>query len=79
MAMLTQAGQQVLKGQNFVSHTRIYVNDVLQVDTSSGVVGTPVVSYQINRSRKLGAAKLSVNVANPDGVYSFKSQATAIR
>ncbi len=74
MAMLTQAGRQVLAGQNFVSHTRIYVDDVLQADTSSGVVSAPVVSYQINRSRKLGAAKLSLNVANPGGVYSFKRQ-----
>lgn len=74
MALLTQTGQDVLKDQNFVSHTRIYVDDILQVDTSSGVVGAPVVSYQINRSRKLGAAKLSLNVANPGGVYSFKRQ-----
>jgi len=74
MAMLTDDGQQVLKDKNFITHTRIYVDDVLQVDTSSGIVGTPVISYQINRSRQLGAAKLSVNVANPSGVYSFKRQ-----
>jgi hypothetical protein len=71
MAMLTQAGQQVLAGKNFVSHTRVYVDDELRVDTSSGVMDTPVVSYQINRSRKLGAAKLYLNVANPGGVFSF--------
>lgn len=72
MAELTKAGEQVLRGKNFVSHTRIYINDELTVDTSAGIIDTPVISYQINRSRKLGAAKLSLNVANPSGVYSFK-------
>ncbi|MBP2635995.1 MAG: hypothetical protein H6Q72_1902 [Firmicutes bacterium] len=71
-AILTAAGQQMLASQNFVTHTRIYVDDVLCVDTSAAIVNTPVISYQINRSRKLGAAKLSLNVANPGGIYSFK-------
>lgn len=74
MAMLTQAGQQVLNGRNFITHTRVYVNDVLLVDTSQGVADTPVVGYQINRSRKLGAANLILNVANPGGIYSFNRQ-----
>lgn len=78
MAKLTQAGQQVLSGRNFVSHTRVYVDDVLRVDTSQGVSDTPVISYQINRSRKLGAAKLSLNVANPGGIFSFKRQDSPI-
>jgi hypothetical protein len=61
----------VLESKNFVSHTRVYVDDELRVDTSIGVMDTPVLSYQINRSRKLGAAKLNLNVANPGGVFSF--------
>lgn len=74
MAKLTSAGELVLGGQNFVSHTRIYINNVLCVDTSIGVADTPVISYQITRSRKLGAAKLSLNVANAGGAYSYKRQ-----
>lgn len=74
MITLTQAGQQVLAGKNFVTYTRVYVNDVIQVDTSTGMMDTPVMSYRINRNRKLGAAKLSLNVANPHGVYSFHKQ-----
>jgi len=73
MNKLSDAGQQVLAQQNFVSHTRIYIDGVLRIDTSVGLVNTPVISYQINRSRKLGAAKLSLNVANPGGIYSFKN------
>ncbi len=71
-SILTKAGEQLLAGRNFATHTKVYVDDVLYVDTSTGRVDTPVISYQINRSRKLGAAKLSLNVANPGGVFSFK-------
>jgi len=74
MAVLTPAGNQALKQKNFVSHTRIYINDALHIDTSVNVIDTPVIGYQINRSRKLGAAKLTLNVANPGGIYSFKRQ-----
>jgi len=74
MDLLSSEGQLVLNGKNFVSHTRVYVNNILKVDTSAGVIDTPVISYQINRSRKLGAAKLILNVANPEGIYSYKRQ-----
>lgn len=50
----------------------------MTIDTSQGVTDTPVISYQINRSRKLGAAKLILNVANPGGIYSFKRQDSPI-
>ncbi|MDF2927892.1 MAG: hypothetical protein K0Q75_130 [Anaerospora sp.] len=78
MAVLTPAGNQALKQKNFVSHTRIYINDALHIDTSVNVIDTPVIGYQINRSRKLGAAKLTLNVANPGGIYSFKRQENPI-
>lgn len=75
---LTLAGEQALEGKNFVSHTRVYINGALQIDTSTGSINAPVLGYQINRSRKLGAAKLVLNVANPDGRYSYKKQADPI-
>jgi hypothetical protein len=78
MARLTAAGEQTLSGKNFVTHTRIYVNDVLQVDTSAGLADAPVIEYQINHSRKLGAARLALNVANPGGDFSFKRQADPV-
>jgi len=78
MAVLSPAGNQVLKQKNFIAHTRIYFNDVLHIDTSLNVINTPVIGYQINRSRKLGAAKLTLNVANPGGIYSFKRQENPI-
>lgn len=64
---------QALAGKNFATHTRVYVNDVLRVDTAVANLagGTPVAGYQISRSRKLGAARLVLNVANPDGMYSY--------
>ncbi len=72
MAVLTAAGNQALKQKNFVSHTRVYINDELYIDTSAAVSDIPVIGYKINRSRKLGAAKLVLQVANPGGIYSFK-------
>lgn len=72
MAALTPAGNQVLKQKNFVSHTRVYINDELYIDTSAQVIDIPLSGYKINRSRKLGAAKLALQVANPSGIYSFK-------
>ncbi len=71
MAKLTTKGEQVLKSKNFTTHTRIYVEDMLQVDTSIGKILAPVVNYQINRSRKLGAATLNFTLSNTDGKYSF--------
>ena len=71
MAKLTTKGEQVLKSKNFTTHTRIYVNNQLQVDTATGKIYAPVVNYQINRSRKLGAATLNFTVSNTDGKYSF--------
>lgn len=71
MAKLSKAGEKVLASRNFVMHTRVYVNDVLQIDTSMGYVLAPVVNYQVNRSRKLGAAKLALTVSNVEGKYSY--------
>jgi|GEM_PF-3179413 len=65
MAQLTPSGEQTLAQKNLVTHTRVYINDQL-IDNLLG--------YQINRSRKLGAAKLSMTVANPGGMYSYKKQ-----
>ena len=78
MAKLTTAGENILKSKNFVTHTRIYVNDVLQIDTSTGEVLAPVVNYQINRSRKLGAAKMGLTISNVDGKYSFHRNADPV-
>lgn len=74
MARLSQAGEQMLAGKNFVTHTRVYINDSLRMDTSAGAAECPVIGYQINRSRKLGAARLTLNISNPDGRYSYRRQ-----
>lgn len=74
MAKLSKSGEKILASKNITTHTRIYVNDDLQIDTSTGYVGTPIVAYRINRSRKLGAAKIQLNVSNPGGMYSFRRQ-----
>lgn len=78
MPRLTQAGIQTLAGKNFTTHTRVYVDGILQMDTSTGSVAAPVLGYQINRSRKLGAAQLTLKVANPEGGYSYRKQADPI-
>jgi hypothetical protein len=62
---LTLAGEATLADKNIVSHTEVYVNGTL--------VGN-VIGYSINRSRKFGAAKLSLTVANPDGQYTYQKQ-----
>lgn len=71
MTKLSTAGERVLTSKNFTTHTRIYINDVLQLDTSTQVVLAPVVNYQINRSRKLGAAKLAMTISNVGGRFSY--------
>lgn len=78
MIKLSTTGEQLLVSKNFVTHTRIYVDNVLQVDTAQGVKDTPMIGYQINRSRKLGGAKLVLNIANPDGIFSFKRRESPI-
>ena len=74
MAKLSKDGEKILAGKNITTHTRVYVNDELQIDTSVGYIGSPIVAYRINRSRKLGAAKMQLNVSNPGGKYSFRRQ-----
>lgn len=74
MAKISQAGKQVLAGKNFTSHTRVYVNGTLQLDTSTGMADAPVIGYQLNRSRKLGAGRLVLTVSNPGGRYSYRWQ-----
>jgi hypothetical protein len=68
MAKLTLAGEQTLAEKNIVTYTKVYLND-------SETPVENIIGYQINRSRKFGAAKLSLNVANPEGKYSFRKQA----
>lgn len=73
MAMLTAAGAQTLASSNITTYTRVYVDEVLRADSSvNNLPGeTPVIGYQINCSRKLGAAKLILTVANDQGKYSY--------